>query len=290
MSPVIFLSAAAVGISIAAVALTMWLGGRAKSATEPIAAAAAGILFAVAVLHIGPEAIALNGAAPGFIGAGLAAGWAAANAGKTRGRAGDLVLLGGIAVHSFADGLVLAAAGKAGEAFVLSSATGLLMHELPEGALCYLLARRAGLPVAAAAALAVTAGGVTTFLGALIGAPVVAKLGPEALGALLGFGAGLLMYSALSLLVSRAPVRPARNAATACAAGLAMAAFIMVLPAHDHGAHAGRGAHAGHAHAHDDDRYAPCLYASAQAAPETGCPQFSRPRPWRRDASIMPVE
>jgi ZIP family zinc transporter len=282
MSAAIFLSLFACGFSTAAVVAALWIGERIRSVSDLLAAAAAGVLIVVATMHIGPEAVRLNAHAIWFIATGF--GLAALVRTVSRrigGAANAYALLGGVALHSFADGLILAVAASAGDQFLTFSAAGLVLHEAPEGVICYIIAQRAGLSPERAAVVAIMAGGGATLVGTLLSEPAIAGAGSLTLAGLMGLSAGLLAFSAISIVLARPVRRPVRKGLAVGAAALVMAVCIAKAPPHDHGSHAiaGGNAHAGHNHR-------VCEHAGRLGA---ACPNFSplravaNPRSGRRD-------
>ena len=224
--------------------------------------AAAGMLTAMAFLHILPEAFALSDGAPIWLTLGFFAGlfihylirtlFPEREDSQLPSEAITPILA--IACHSFIDGIVYSVTFAASFSAGVFAAIGLILHEFPEGVIAFAILRRHGVSNRAAFTWAFLAAAATTPLGVLISGPFMFGLGEQMIGALFAFSAGLLLFVATGpLMAPLKDVQPARGFA-ALTAGVAIAVTLLVLPlpGHDHD-HIGHGhAQAGHAHDHGE--------------------------------------
>ncbi|GEM_PF-4340160 len=256
MSPAVLVTLYAALFSAAAAAGALILGTRIRSVSAVSAATSAGALLIVAVLHLTPASAALNPAAPVFVVAGLAGAVLAHLAFEGFGvRMATLALiLAGVGVHSFADGLVIAVVGVAGADILRSSAPGMLLHEVPETVFCYFAASRAGIRPAAAAGVSIGIGGGATLVGALVSGPLVAGATDAQLGGLLALSAGLMVYSGGSILLAGPRTTLWKRGAAAGAGAATISAMIALAPAHRHLPGSSSASHPGHIHASLDRR------------------------------------
>lgn len=260
----ILLALVASGVSGAALFAITLLGTRVQAASRPISIAAGGMLLTLILLHIGPEAVSGSPNAWLFMLAGALLGlglqqalravaemrWSArpalesgpATLGQGSGVLFALAPLLAIALHSFLDGAVYGLAFTGGLESGIYAASALILHEVPEAFVAFALASAAGLSVRHAAIAAFAAATVTTPLGAVVSAPVLAAAGETAIPALFALSAGLLTYVALGPLLS--PLYSPRDDNHArgfapllvgvVAAGLLMAAPLPHAHNHDH--------------------------------------------------------
>ncbi len=88
-----------------------------------------------------------------------------------------------IAVHSSLDGTVYAVTAAIDPFTAISTATGLILHEMPETLICFLLLQRGGFTDRSATLLAFLAAGATTLVSAIISGPFALSVDPSLLGA-----------------------------------------------------------------------------------------------------------
>lgn len=208
----------------AGVALASW-PMLARGAAGLLEAAAGGALLVMGAVYLTPEALHLYPGAWTLIlgglvlGAGLHRG-AAMTAGA---RAGALTLLAGLCLHSLLDGVAFAVSLAADPIFGLGSAAGLVLHDAPKALFAFVLLRRAGFGTGASGAGAMLTAAGFSALGAAAAAPVAGALPLEAMGAVTGLAAGLLIYSGLACLVTlrQRPVMAKAVAAGAAAVAIA---------------------------------------------------------------------
>jgi ZIP family zinc transporter len=167
------------------------------------ASLAAGILITVSFLHIIPEALEMNAGAPtwlltGFLGLyllnRLATIFVCELNAHEGGYAFGVVPMIGIGFHSFIDGLIYSVAFTANTFTGVMAALGMVLHEVPEGAVTYLLLMRGGFERRRAALWAFLAVAATTPAGTLVSYPLISRVDESTLGAMLAVSAGALVY------------------------------------------------------------------------------------------------
>lgn len=219
--------------------------------------AAAGMLTAMAFLHIVPEAFALSDSAPIWLTAGFFSGlllhyfirtfFPEREDSKLPSEAITPILA--IACHSFIDGIVYSVTFAASFTAGVFAAVGLILHEFPEGVIAFAILRRHGVSNRSAFVWAFLAAAATTPFGVLVSGPFMFGLGEEVLGSLFALSAGLLLFVATGpLMAPLKEVEPTRGL-VALSAGVLIAVSLLFapIPGHDHD-HVGRG----HGHADDD--------------------------------------
>lgn len=219
--------------------------------------AAAGMLTAMAFLHIVPEAFALSPSAPVWLAVGFFAGLLLHYLIKTLFPEREdsqlpseaITPILAIACHSFIDGVVYSVTFAASFSAGVFTAVGLILHEFPEGVIAFAILRRHGVSNRWAFIWAFLAAAATTPLGVLVSGPIMFGLGDEAIGSLFALSAGLLLFVATGPLM--APLRdvpPARGLA-ALSLGVAIAVTLLLMPIGGHN-------HMGHDHDHSDHDHA----------------------------------
>jgi zinc transporter ZupT len=197
---------------------------------------AAGVLIAASFLHVVPKALSMNRAAPTFLLAGFFAlhlfnRFVTSHVAQRdlEASSAGLVPLVGIGLHSFLDGVFYSITFAVGVFTGVLAATGMVLHEVPEGVITYLLLIRAGHDERKAFWLALIAAGLSTPFGTLVSFPFVSRIGTPLLGALLGFSAGALVYVGATHLLPQAEKEPQRHTLAALAGGVLVAAAIVLL-------------------------------------------------------------
>ncbi|MEM9179682.1 MAG: ZIP family metal transporter [Pseudomonadota bacterium] len=217
--------------------------------------AAAGMLTAMAFLHIVPEAFALSPNAPvwltiGFFG-GLLLHYVIQTVFPEREESQlpreAITPILAIACHSFLDGVVYSVTFAASFAAGVFAAVGLILHEFPEGVIAFAILRRHGVTNRAAFFWAFLAAAATTPLGVLVSGPFMFGLGEEVLGSLFALSAGLLLFVATGpLMAPLKEVKPTHGlAALTIGVLIAVSLLLAPIPGHDH-------SHGGHGHEHHD--------------------------------------
>jgi zinc transporter ZupT len=139
-----------------------------------------------------------------------------------------LVPLLGIGFHSFLDGVVYSITFSASIFTGILAAIGMVLHEFPEGIITYLLLIRGGARPKQSLWLAFLAAAVSTPLGTLLSYPMISRIDPSLLGALLSISAGALIYVGATHLLPQAEREPAKYSLVALAAGILVAAGIIL--------------------------------------------------------------
>ena len=196
---------------------------------------AAGVLISVSFLHIIPNAFSMNANAPmylfaGYIGLHLFNRFINAfvcDKGSDEQYGIGIVPMLGIGFHSFIDGFIYSITFTAGIFTGILAATGMVLHEFPEGIITYLLLIRAGFEVKTSLLLAFLAAAVTTPLGMLVSYPYIRKIDETLLGALLAFSAGALVYVGATHLLPQAETENRKYSLFALGAGILVALAII---------------------------------------------------------------
>lgn len=201
-----------------------------------LTAFAAGILLAIAFLHLIPDAFEDNG---GQAAAGLAAGFlvlyligrlVVLATGNSNGRAHSLglVALTAIGFHSFVDGVLFSIGFSIDTTTGFLIAPGIILHEFVEGIVVYKLLLFGGFRRQRALALAILAAAVTTPLGVLVSWPLVAEIQPGDSALLLAGAAGSLIYVGGSHLLPQSEEQKGHQTA-GFLAGAAIGILIVLL-------------------------------------------------------------
>jgi zinc transporter ZupT len=170
---------------------------------------AVGILIATSFLHLIPEALEMNAAAPAFILTGFLVIYllnlllhadVAGIKENTEYEEGVIPVLG-IGLHSFIDGIIYTVTFNVSIFTGMLAAIGMVLHEFPEGIVSYVLLEGSGMSRRKAVFYAFLAAALSTPLGTLLSYPFVARITEPALGALLALAAGVLVYVAASHLL-----------------------------------------------------------------------------------------
>jgi zinc transporter ZupT len=190
---------------------------------------AAGVLISVSFLHIVPKSFGMNEQAPLY----LLAGYlfmhvfnrfiTAYVCDKNPEFAIGLVPLLGIGFHSFLDGVVYSITFTVSVFTGILAAMGMVLHEFPEGIITYLLLIRGGGSPKQSLWLSFVAAGVSTPLGTLVSYPMISRIEPSLLGALLSVSAGALIYVGATHLLPHAEREPAKYSLVALASGILVA-------------------------------------------------------------------
>lgn len=208
----------------------------ARRNTTYFACFAAGVLIAVAFMHIIPKSFAMNGQAPAYLLAGYLLMHAfnrfltayVCDKPQTADYALGLVPLLGIGFHSFLDGVIYSISFSVSMFTGMLVTLGMVLHEFPEGIVTYTLLVRSGFTERRSFLLAFLAAAVTTPLGTLISYPFVSHIDQPLLGSLLALAAGALIYVGATHLLPRAEREPRRLSLVALAAGVLVALGIVL--------------------------------------------------------------
>jgi zinc and cadmium transporter len=250
-------AAIAAALVIATLAGLRFAAGFTRAHSPTLAAFAAGLLLAIAVIHLIPEAMAGLTHAWVFVGAGLAVGFLIqqglrrASGDAERAMAFAPVLA--IAIHAALDGAMYAVMFASDSFSGVAGGAGLLLHKPADAAVCFILLQRAGVSDGRAALWSFLAAGFSTLAAAALAAPFAASLPPAMIAGFLGLVAGVLIHvSAAHLLGHARAVGGLRRAIPMVALGALAATGLTAAHhvGHDHGAHA----HEAHDHDHDDHK------------------------------------
>jgi len=108
------------------------------------------------------------------------------------------------------------------------TATGMVLHEFPEGIITYLLLIRGGFNEKTSLILAFLAAALTTPLEMLVSYPYISQIDKPVLGALLAFSSGALVYVGATHLLPRAETEHKKYSLFALGAGILVALAIIL--------------------------------------------------------------
>lgn len=163
---------------------------------------AAGVLITVSLMHILPEAYAMNNQAPLLVLIGFMTLYIS-NRILDKYRFEDrevgnysigIIPMIGIGIHSFIDGVIYSVTFNVSIFTGILAAIGMVLHEFPEGIITFLLLERAGFTRKKAITWALIAAAFSTPLGTLISFPFIHTINRSILGLMLAFSAGALLY------------------------------------------------------------------------------------------------
>ena len=197
---------------------------------------AAGVLISVSFLHILPKSFAMNANAPawlltGFVLLHLFNRFVTAFVCERRPDSAygiGLVPMFGIGLHSFIDGVVYSITFTVSIFTGVLAATGMVLHEFPEGIITYLLLLRGGFSERTALILAVLSAALTTPLGMLVSWPYISEIDQSLLGSLLALSSGALVYVGATHLLPQAEKEHRRYSLCAMGAGILVAVIIVL--------------------------------------------------------------
>jgi ZIP family zinc transporter/zinc and cadmium transporter len=197
---------------------------------------AAGVLIAVSFLHIIPKSFEMNANASvylliGFVLLHLFNRFITAfvcERGRDASYGIGLIPMFGIGFHSLIDGFVYSITFTVSIFTGALAATGMVLHEFPEGIITYLLLLRGGFSEKTSLILALLAASLTTPLGMLVSYPYISKIDQPLLGSLLALSSGALVYVGATHLLPQAEKEHRKYSLCALGAGI-MVAVIIVL-------------------------------------------------------------
>lgn len=197
---------------------------------------AAGVLISVSFLHIIPKAFSMNGNAHIYLFAGYLSlhlfnrfiNAFVCDKSSDQQYGIGLVPMFGIGFHSFIDGFIYSITFTVSIFTGLLAATGMVLHEFPEGIITYLLLIRGGFRERMSFFLALLAAALTTPVGMLVSYPYISQISEPFLGALLSFSAGALVYVGATHLLPQAEREHKKYSLLALSAGI-LVAFIILL-------------------------------------------------------------
>ncbi len=196
---------------------------------------AAGVLISVSFLHIIPESFKMNPNAPMFLLIGFLSmhffnrfitAFVCDKKVKSNYAIGLIPMLG-IGLHSFIDGFIYSITFSVSMFTGALAATGMVLHEFPEGIITYLLLIRAGFSEKTAFFLAFFAAALTTPLGMLVSYPFISQIEKPLLGTLLSISAGALVYVGATHLLPQAEKEHAKFSFISLGGGIIVAIIIV---------------------------------------------------------------
>jgi len=139
-----------------------------------------------------------------------------------------LVPMFGIGLHSFIDGFIYSITFTVSTFTGALAATGMVLHEFPEGVITYLLLLRGGFNEKTSLILAFLAASLTTPLGMLVSYPFISQIDKPLLGVLLSLSAGALVYVGATHLLPQAEKEHRKYSLFALGAGILVAVIIVL--------------------------------------------------------------
>ena len=197
---------------------------------------AAGVLISVSFLHIIPKSFEMNAHAPAYLLLGFmllhlfnrfVTAFVCERAPDSAYGIGLIPMLG-IGFHSFIDGFIYSIAFTVSLFTGALAATGMVLHEFPEGIITYLLLLRGGFSEKTSLVLALLAASLTTPLGMLVSYPFISRIAPPLLGSLLALSSGALVYVGATHLLPQAEKEHRKYSLCALGAGILVAVVIVL--------------------------------------------------------------
>lgn len=197
---------------------------------------AAGVLISVSFLHIIPKSFEMNANAPVYLLIGFLflhlfnrfiTAFVCERDPDSRYGIG-LVPMFGIGLHSFIDGFIYSITFTVSIFTGALAATGMVLHEFPEGIITYLLLLRGGFSEKTSLILAFLAASLTTPLGMLVSYPFISQIDKPLLGILLSLSAGALVYVGATHLLPQAEKEHRKYSLFALGAGILVAVIIVL--------------------------------------------------------------
>ena len=197
---------------------------------------AAGVLISVSFLHIIPKSFEMNANAPVYLLIGFVflhlfnrfiTAFVCERDPDSRYGIG-LVPMFGIGLHSFIDGFIYSITFTVSTFTGALAATGMVLHEFPEGIITYLLLLRGGFSEKTSLILAFLAASLTTPLGMLVSYPFISRIDKPTLGILLSLSAGALVYVGATHLLPQAEKEHRKYSLFALGAGILVAVIIVL--------------------------------------------------------------
>lgn len=197
---------------------------------------AAGVLISVSFLHIIPKSFELSIHAPAYLLIGFVllhlfnrfiTAFVCEQGPDSKYGIG-LIAMAGIGFHSFIDGFVYSITFTVSIFTGALAATGMVLHEFPEGIITYLLLLRGGLSERKSLVFAFLAASLSTPLGTLVSYPYISHIDKPLLGILLSLSAGALVYVGATHLLPQAEREQRRYSLWALGAGILVAVIIVL--------------------------------------------------------------
>ncbi|RQV94633.1 ZIP family metal transporter [bacterium] len=197
---------------------------------------AAGVLITVSLMHILPEAYAMNNNAPMFVLIGFMSLYISNrildryrfHRNKDAQLSFGLIPMIGIGIHSLIDGVIYSVTFNVSIFTGLLAAIGMVMHEFPEGIITFLLLQKGGFSRRKAVIWALLAAAISTPLGTLISFPFIHTIDRSILGLLLAVSAGALLYVGATHLLPAIEEEERKCTLISLFAGIAVAVIIVI--------------------------------------------------------------
>jgi len=197
---------------------------------------AAGVLISVSFIHIIPKSFEMNDAAPVFLLVGFLGIYLSnrlvqlyvCHEYDCEDYAVGIIPMLGIGFHSFIDGVIYSVTFNVSVLTGVLAATGMVLHEFPEGIVTFVLLERGGFSRKKSTLYAFLAAALSTPLGTLVSYPFINTIERPTLGALLAISAGALVYVGASHLLPAVEREQRRYSILALAAGVLVAVFIIL--------------------------------------------------------------
>jgi zinc and cadmium transporter len=197
---------------------------------------AAGVLISVSFLHIIPKSFQMSANAPAYLLSGFVllhlfnrfVTAFVCERGPDSQIGIGLISMIGIGFHSFIDGFVYSITFTVSIFTGALAATGMVLHEFPEGIITYLLLLRGGFNEKTSLVLAFLAASLTTPLGMLVSYPYISHIDKPLLGTLLSLSAGALVYVGATHLLPQAEKEHRKYSLLALGAGILVAVIIVL--------------------------------------------------------------
>lgn len=197
---------------------------------------AAGVLISVSFIHIIPKSFEMNSSSPIFLLAGfltlhLFNRFLQAYVCQERDCANftlGIIPMLGVGLHSFLDGVIYSVTFNVSIFTGTLAAIGMVLHEFPEGIVTFLLLERGGFAKKKSAWYAFLAAAISTPLGTLVSFPFIANIEQPALGVMLAFSAGALVYVGASHLLPAVERENKKYTLLSMAVGILVAVLIVI--------------------------------------------------------------
>lgn len=197
---------------------------------------AAGVLISVSFLHIIPKSFEMSASAPAYLLSGFVLLHLfnrfitafVCERGMDSQYGLGLVAMLGIGFHSFIDGVIYSITFTVSIFTGALAATGMVLHEFPEGIITYLLLLRGGVSEKISLILAMLAASLSTPLGMLVSYPYISRIDQPLLGKLLSLSAGALVYVGATHLLPQAEQEHRKYSLFALGAGILVAVIIVL--------------------------------------------------------------
>lgn len=197
---------------------------------------AAGVLISVSFIHIIPKSFEMNASAPLFLLAGFLAlhlfnrflkAYVCHEIECENLTLGIIPMLG-VGLHSFLDGIIYSVTFNVSIFTGVLAAIGMVLHEFPEGIVTFLLLERSGFNKRKSAWFAFLTAAVSTPLGMLVSYPFIERIERPALGTLLAFSAGALVYVGASHLLPAVERENKKYTLLSMSVGILVAILIVI--------------------------------------------------------------